>query len=102
MGFVERAFTPPGTGGREAQAIIAQAEARDAMAALAAPKPMPNLPSISAAPPAPPQFSPGQSPGSRQRSQLTATTMLGAAATGGGQPGGQLAQKKATGTMLGA
>jgi len=99
MGFVERAFTPPGTGGREAQAIIAQAEARDAAAALAAPKPMPNLPSISAAPPAPPQFAAGQSPGAK-KSQATASTMLGAAATGGGQPGGQLAQKRASGASV--
>jgi|SRR5882672_1227676 len=98
MGFVERAFTPPGTGGKEAQAIIAQAEARDAAAK---PKPMPNLPTISAAPPAPPQFAAGQSPGTK-RAQGTASSMLGAAATGAGQPGGQLAQKRATGTMLGA
>lgn len=83
MGFVERAFTPPGTGGREAQAIQAAADARTAQAALSAPKPMPNLPSISAAPPAPPQFSPGQSPGAKQRAQITATSMLGAAATAG-------------------
>jgi hypothetical protein len=80
MTFVERAFTPPGTGGREAQAIQAQTNAQAAAA-----KQAPQLPSISAAPPAPPQFMAGQAPGAKQRAQVTATTMLGAAASAGQQ-----------------
>lgn len=78
MGFVERAFTPPGTGGQEAAAQQAAAAAKPKPVA-----PAPTLPSISAAPPPPPQFQPGQSPGAKQRAQGTASTMLGVAATGG-------------------
>jgi hypothetical protein len=81
MGFVERALTPPGTGGREAAQIQANTDIAAAKAkAAAAP---PSLPSISAAPPAPPTFSPGQSPGAKQAARTTATSMLGAAATAG-------------------
>jgi hypothetical protein len=83
MGFIQRAFTPPGTGGREAAAIQAAADASAAAAKTAAPAP--NLPSISAAPPAPPQFMPGQGPGAKQKAQITASSMLGAAATAGQQ-----------------
>jgi hypothetical protein len=81
MGFIQRAFTPPGTGGREAQAIMAEAAAKQQATAAAA-KPPPSMPSISAAPPAPPQFAPGQSPGTK-KGQVTATSMLGAAAASG-------------------
>lgn len=81
MGFVERAFTPPGTGGKEAAAIQAQTDLAAARAKPAAQAP--NLPTISAAPPPPPTFAPGQSPGAKQRAQVTASTMLGAAAAGG-------------------
>jgi hypothetical protein len=81
MGFVQRAFTPPGTGGREAAEIQAQAAAmRPAPIA-----PPPTAPTAPAPPAAPPQFMAGQAPGARQRSQITATTMLGAAAAGGQQ-----------------
>jgi len=84
MGFIQRAFTPPGTGGREAAAIQAQTDlaAANAKIAQAAAKP-PDIPSISAAPPAPPQFAPGQSPGAKQKAATTASTMLGAAAASG-------------------
>lgn len=81
MGFVERAFTPPGTGGKEAAAIQAQTDLAAARAKPAAAPP--NLPSIAAAPPPPPTFAPGQSPGAKQRAQGTASTMLGVAAAGG-------------------
>ena len=83
MGFIQRAFTPPGTGGREAAEIQAATNAQRAAADAAAAAKPPNLPSMSAAPPAPPQFSPGQSPGAKQQAKLTATSMLGAAATAG-------------------
>lgn len=83
MGFIERALTPPGTGGREAAQI--QANANVAAAQAQAAKPAPTLPTIQAAPPAPPTFSPGQSPGAKQRASITASTMLGAAATSGQQ-----------------
>ena len=86
MGFVQRAFTPPGTGGREAQAIIAQAQAADAAKAQATQVAQPpTLPTAGAPPSAPKQFMPGQAPGAKQRSQITASSMLGAAATGGQQ-----------------
>jgi hypothetical protein len=84
MGFIQRAFTPPGTGGREAEAIMANAAAQEAASkSAAAVKPPPTAPTIEAAPPAPPQFSPGQAPGAKQRAQVTASSMLGAAATAG-------------------
>jgi hypothetical protein len=92
MGFIERAFTPPGTGGAEAAGIMAEAAAKQASTtaqnmAQAAPAPVapppapPTMPTV--APPTPPVFQPGQSPGQKQRAQITASTMLGAAAAGG-------------------
>jgi len=87
MGFIERAFTPPGTGGQEAAAQ--QAAIAAAPQAISMPKP----PELPAAAPPPPQFQAGQSPGARQRAQITGTSMLGAAAAGG-----QTARK----TLLGA
>lgn len=95
MGFVERAFTPPGTGGREAAQIQANALAAKPAA------PPPTLPTMSAAPPPPPTFQPGQSPGAKQRAQITASSMLGAAATGPGGPGGQAASQTARKTLIG-
>lgn len=84
MGFVQRAFTPPGTGGREAAAIQAQADAQAAIqAAQQQASKMPNAPEAPKPASAPPQFMAGAAPGAKQRSQITASTMLGAAATAG-------------------
>ena len=80
MGFIQRAFTPPGTGGREAAAIQAATDAARSAEAAKAP---PQVPSIATSPPAPPQFAPGQSPGAKQKAATTATSMLGAAAASG-------------------
>jgi hypothetical protein len=84
MGFVQRAFTPPGTGGREAAAIQAQTDAAQAIEKankqVAAP---PTIPAVPAGPAAPTQFSPGQAPGAKQKAAITASSMLGVAATGG-------------------
>jgi hypothetical protein len=77
MSFIERAFTMPGTGGREAAEIQARAKAA---------APPPEVPKATAAPPPPPPFS---SPGSKRLAAGTATTMLGAAALGGRDVGGQ-------------
>jgi len=75
---IERAFTPPGTGGQEA----AQQQLQAAQVQAAKPPPAPpTMPTI--APPTPPIFQPGQSPGQKQRAAVTATTMLGAAAAAG-------------------
>jgi len=85
MGFVQRAFTPPGTGGAEAQAIMANAAAQQstlkAQQVAAAPTP----PTLPAGPKQPQMFQPGQSPGAKQRAQVTASSMLGAAASAGQQ-----------------
>lgn len=83
MGFVQRAFTPPGTG--DMSAVVAQqtAAAESLKAAQARPAPIP--PTLPTAPEAPKTFAPGQSPGAKQRAQITATSMLGAAATSGQQ-----------------
>lgn len=87
MGFVERALTPPGTGGAEARAIQAQTDANAAISAanarLAAVPKMPDAPKAPEPPAAPQQFAAGSAPGAKQRAQITATSMLGAAATGG-------------------
>ncbi len=93
MSFVERAFTPPGTGsnppGSPMNPLIPPPVAA-APAPVAAPPAPPTLPTA----PAPPSmFAPGQAPGARQRAAITGTTMLGAAATTG-----QTAKK----TLLGA
>ena len=80
MGFVERAFTPPGTGGKEAAAQQAALAAAPKAAPVAPP---PTLPTAPAPPSAPQQFSPGSAPGAKQRAQITASSMLGAAATAG-------------------
>jgi len=71
---VERAFTPPGTGGQEAaaqQQVAAQQAAK-----------MPAAPQAPAAPPAPPQFQAGATP-AQKRAQIAGTSILGAAAAGG-------------------
>lgn len=92
MGFVERAvapitsaitraFTPPGT----VQSPQQQAQAAAQQAAPAAPPPTPPTPVAPQAPSAPPQFVPGAAPGAQQRSQITASTILGAAAATGQQ-----------------
>lgn len=90
MGFVQRAFTPPGTGGAQAAAeaapqIAAQAQLASNVEAqrqanLAG---KPTVPSAGNAPSAPKQFMPGQGPGAKQQAQITASSMLGAAATAG-------------------
>jgi len=72
---IERAFTPPGTGGKEAEAIQAQA------AAAKPPPAPPTMPTV--APPQPPVFQPGQAPGQKQRAAAQATSILGAAAAAG-------------------
>jgi hypothetical protein len=82
MGFVQRAFTPPGTGGAEARAIQAATDAAAAQAAKAVPT-LPKAPEAGTAPAAPPQLSAGSAPGVQRRAQITASTMLGAAAAGG-------------------
>jgi hypothetical protein len=84
MGFIQRAFTPPGTGGREAAEIMAQASAREAAQVKPA-APPPTLPTAPTPPPGPQQFAPGQAPGAKQKAAVTASTMLGAAATAGQQ-----------------
>jgi hypothetical protein len=86
MGFVQRAFTPPGTGGREAAEIQAVADAQ-AAAQKAAQANLPKMPSAPEAPKPPaaaPQFMAGSAPGARQRAAMT-STMLGAAASAGQQ-----------------
>jgi hypothetical protein len=90
MSFIERAFTPPGTGGQEAAAQVAAGEAAkaaQATQALAAPP----VPAAPAPPKAPASFDPGAAPGARQRAAVTGTSILGAAATAG-----QTARKQAT------
>lgn len=83
MGFVERALTPPGTGGAEAQAIMAQASANQAIqSAQARMAQMSQLSGADApqppkAPAAPPQFA-----GSKQKVATTAT-VLGSKAVAG-------------------
>jgi hypothetical protein len=84
MGFVQRAFTPPGTG--DMSAVVAQqtaaAEATKALQAAKA-QPAPTPPTLPAGPEAPKQFAAGQAAQAARRSQVSASTMLGAAATGG-------------------
>jgi hypothetical protein len=86
MGFVQRAFTPPGSGDMSAvvaqQAAAYQASEAAKAAQTAAAKP-PSIPTTGAPPAPPPQFAAGSAPGAKQRAQITATSMLGAAATGG-------------------
>jgi hypothetical protein len=93
MGFVERAFTLPGSTppppGSPANPI-AQAGVPPAVAApptpapVAAPPPPPQIGAgPTAAPPPPAQFQPGSAPGARQRASIGAATLLGAGATGG-------------------
>jgi hypothetical protein len=75
MGFVQRAFTPPGTGGQEAAAQLQAISAAKA----AAP---PTAPTAPAPPTPPPQFMPGQAPGAKQQAATTSTMLGAAAATG--------------------
>jgi hypothetical protein len=81
MGFIQRAFTP--SGGEAPEAIAAREEGarQQALAAQKAQAPIP--PATPGSPAPPPMFQPGQAPGQRQRAQISATTMLGAAAAGG-------------------
>ena len=87
MGFIQRAFTPPGTGGREAAEIMANAAAQQAAAQsqVKPAAPPPTLPTAPTPPAGPQQFAPGQAPGAKQKAAVTASTMLGAAATAGQQ-----------------
>lgn len=82
MGFVQRAFTAPGTGGAEAAAIQAQANAQAAIQAAQAKQTpmMPSAPEGPKAPAAPKQFAAGASPGAKELAKAT-PTVLGAAAT---------------------
>ena len=75
MGFVERALTPPGTGGREAAQIqantdiaAAKAKGRSCTAESCLRSQLPLLRLLA--------FSPGQSPGAKQAARTTATSML--------------------------
>lgn len=85
MGFVERAFTPPGTGGAEAAAIQAQANAQSAIQA--ANKKMATMTQLSGAdapqppkaPAAPPQFQAG----SKQQKAAATASVLGSKAVAG-------------------
>jgi hypothetical protein len=89
---IERAFTPPGTGGAAAAAPVGvPPPAAPAAPAPAAAPPTPPIPPTS--PPAPPQFSPGAAPAAKQKAAITGTSLLGAAAAAG-----QTAKK----TLLGA
>jgi hypothetical protein len=84
MGFVERAFTPPGTGGREAAAIQAQADAQAAIQKAqqqAIPK-MPSAPEAPKPPSAAPQFMAGGSPGEKAQARATGTALGQIAAAG--------------------
>jgi hypothetical protein len=94
MSFVPKFFSSVfggGGGGAPAQPSV---PAVPPPAPAAAPPPAPAPPT---APAQPPSFIPSLSPGQKaQKAGITATSLLGAAATGG--PGGQLAQK----TLLGA
>jgi hypothetical protein len=74
MGFIARALTPPGSTPPGPQA--------PPVAAVATPPPTPIAPS---APAAPPQFVPGAAPGVQQRSRISASSILGAAAATGQQ-----------------
>ena len=83
MGFIQRAYTPPGAGGASlgspANPIPGAVTAPPAPAPAPAPPP-PTLPTA----PAPPQlFQPGTTPAARQRAAVTGTSILGAAATAG-------------------
>jgi hypothetical protein len=81
MGFVQRAFTP--SGGEDPSAV-AQREAaaqQQLLAAQTAKAPAP--PTMPSAPAPPPVFQPGQAPGQKQRAQISASTLLGAAAATG-------------------
>jgi hypothetical protein len=79
MGFVQRAFTPPGTGGAEAAAIQAQTNAQRAIdaanAKMAQMSQMPTAPEAPKPPGAPPQFMPGQGPGDKQKAARTSTIL---------------------------
>lgn len=93
MGFVQRAFTPPGTG--DMSAVVAQqTAAAQAQQALTAAKQMPAAPLAPTLPAAAQakQFMPGQGPGDKLKSQQTAKSLLGVAATTG-----QTASAQATG-----
>jgi hypothetical protein len=83
MSFITRAFTPPGTGGAQAQAQIAQGNALASAANIAPLPPPPAAPSQPAPPPTQAAFAPSQTPAGRQRASITASTMLGAAAAAG-------------------
>ena len=77
MGFVQRAFTPPGTGGREAAEIQAATNAARVSA-------MPSAPSTPPPPTPPPgatAFSPSATAAQRKTAGITAGSILGAAAT---------------------
>jgi hypothetical protein len=94
MGFIQRAFTPPGTGGLEA-AAQQQAAAAQQAAMAAKPKEVektPDAPTAPAPAAAPKQFAAGSAPGAKQKAAITASTMLGAAAASG-----QTAKKTALG-----
>lgn len=78
MGFVERAFTPPGSGagvppgGGGMQGPTAEAVA-----------PPPTAPTAPKMPAAPALFNPSKAAAAGQRAQISSTTALGAAATAG-------------------
>lgn len=90
MGFVQRAFTPPGTGGAEAAGITAQAVAQQTILAQqveaqrqAALNKMPDAPQAPKPPSAPPQFTPGSGPGAKDAIARQTGTALGRTAAVG-------------------
>ena len=82
MGFIQRAFTPPGAGGAPPGS-----PANPLPTAIAppppTPQPAPPPPTLPTAPAPPQLFQPSQPAGARQRAAISGTSILGAAAAGG-------------------
>ena len=85
MGFIQRAFTPPGAGSNPPGSPLNPLPGAVAAAAPPPPAPTPAPPPpILPTAPAPPQlFQPTQTPQTAQRAAVTGTSILGAAATAG-------------------
>jgi hypothetical protein len=96
MGFIERIFTPPGSGAPPPAGAAPAAEAPPPPAPAAPPPAPPTMPT---APAPPPQFQPGSAPGAQRRAAISGTSILGAAATATQQARQQA--RGATKTLLG-
>jgi hypothetical protein len=82
MSFITRAFTPPGAGGAPAGSPANPIPTAATTVPAVSPLPPPPAAPAQPAPPASQAaFAPSQSPAARQRAQVTATSLLGAAAT---------------------